>query len=250
MLKTIVVDDEPKVCDTLIALLSMYCAESVQIVGKAHSVQDARDKIQEHRPDLVLLDIKLQDGSGFDLLEQFEAIHFAVVFITSYNEYAIKAFKFSALDYLLKPVEPQELIESINRVIKHRRPESFEVQFNHFLNQTGDQTKKPKKIILKTVDAIYIVDVKDIIRCEADGSYTNICLQDGRSILVSKNLKEYELLLKEHGFYRIHRAHLVNVNHFDRLDKREGGVMVMKDQSVVPVANQKKEELLQLISTF
>lgn len=248
MLQTIIVDDEPKVCETLEMLLSSYCKDVVNVMGRAHSVNQSFEMIQAYQPDLVLLDIKLEDGSGFDLLEKFEEFPFSVVFITSFNEFAIKAFKYSALDYLLKPVEPQELVDAIEKVRLHTSLIHFRKQFDYLLTQRRDKQEQSKKIILKTADAIHIVNVEDIVRFEASGSYTKIYLNDRQAILVSRHLKEYESLLRDRNFYRIHRGHLVNVGYFDRLERRDGGFMIMKDKSEVPISNQKKEELLQLIA--
>jgi two-component system, LytTR family, response regulator len=242
----IIVDDEGKARKILFNILTLYCHDA-EVVCQADSVESAYKAIMDYRPDLVLLDINLPDGSGFDLLKKFETIPFKLIFITAFEEYAIKAFKYSALDYLLKPVNPQELIQAVEKVRITLENENFEVKYKTFLSNYSEKPKSGKKIILKTSESIFAVDIKDIIRCEADGGYTSFYLSDSRKIFVSKNLKEFNEILAEFNFFRPHYSHLVNLNYMKSYEKRDGGYILMKDNSIVPVSTRRKEELLAMI---
>ena len=244
-MRTIIVDDEEKARKTIYNYLSLYCKE-VEIVAQADNVESGYKTILENQPELVLLDINMPDGTGFDLLKKFDKINFKIIFITAYEEYAIKGFKFSALDYLLKPVNPQELIEAVEKARKLLDSENFELGYKAFLSNYDNKLNSDKKLVLKTSESIFIIDIKDIIRCEADGGYTTFYLIDGRKILVSKNLKGYEDILTEYNFFRPHHSHLVNLDYMQSFEKRDGGTIIMKDKSTVPVATRRKEDLLSL----
>jgi two-component system, LytTR family, response regulator len=244
-MRTIIVDDEEKARKTIYNYLSLYCKE-VEIVAQADNVEGGYKTILENQPELVLLDINMPDGTGFDLLKKFDKINFKIIFITAYEEYAIKGFKFSALDYLLKPVNPQELIEAVEKARKFLDSENFELRYKAFLSNYNNKLNSDKKLVLKTSESIFIIDIKDIVRCEADGGYTTFYLIDGRKILVSKNLKEYEDILTEYNFFRPHHSHLLNIDYMQSFEKRDGGTIIMKDKSTVPVATRRKEDLLSL----
>jgi len=244
-MRTIIIDDEEKARKTIYNYISLYCKE-VEIVAQADNVESGYTAILENRPELVLLDINMPDGTGFDLLKKFEKINFKTIFITAYEEYAIKGFKFSALDYLLKPVNPQELIEAVEKARKIIYSENFELRYKTFLFNYDNRTKSDKKLVLKTSESIYMIDIKDIVRLEADGSYTTFFINDNRKIMVSKNLKEYEELLTEYNFFRPHHSHLVDLDYMQSFEKRDGGTIVMKDKSTVSVATRRKDDLLSL----
>lgn len=248
-MRTIIIDDEEKARKTIYNYLTLYCKE-VEIVAQADNVESGYKAIIENQPELVLLDINMPDGTGFDLLKRFEKINFKIIFITAYEEYAIKAFKFSALDYLLKPLNPQELIEAVGKARKIIDNEAFEFSYKAFLSNYNNQVKTDKKLVLKTAESIYMIDIKDIIRCEADGSYTTFYINDSRKIMVSKNLKEYEDILTEYNFFRPHHSHLVNLDYMLSFEKREGGHIVMKDKSMVPVATRRKDELMNMFENL
>jgi two-component system LytT family response regulator len=199
----------------------------------------------KHHPDLILLDIKMKDGTGFDLLEQIENIDFKIIFITAYNQYAIKAIKFSALDYLLKPVDSTELQEAVNKAQSITQKEvSTQLSTLATNLQTDDRSKK--RIILKTFDNIFLVKVRDIVYIESDGRYSTIYLESGEKVIVSTTLKFYHELLKDFGFYRVHKSFLINLGHIQRFEKAEGGYVVLNGDGRVPVASRKREELLEL----
>ena len=203
------------------------------------------ETILKHHPDLVLLDIRMKDGTGFDLLEQFENIDFKVIFVTAYDEYAIKAIKFSALDYLLKPVDPEDLKEAVGKaeeVSQKEQKAKLDTLSNNL--KTNDQDKK--KIILKTLDNIYLVGVKDILHIEGEGRYSSIFLDSGEKVMVSVNLKYYQEMLEEYGFFRTHKTHLINLSHIHRFEKADGGYVVLNNNAKIPVASRKKDELIEL----
>jgi len=244
MLRTIIIDDEAHVRVTLKRFLKRYCPE-VQLVAEAESVISGLKAITKYHPDLILLDIKMDDGTGFDLLEAVDNVDFKIIFITAYEKYAIKAFKFSAVDYILKPVNPEELAKAVKRAGEVKQDE-----YNIRLEALGENMKlgedKNKKIILKTQDNIYLTNVKDITYCESDGCYTRFHTAEGEKILVSKTLKEYDELFKENGFFRIHKSYLINLRYIKRFEKQDGGYVVLPNDKRIPVASRKKDELLDL----
>ena len=245
MLRTIIIDDEESVRGTLKKLIKRFCPNA-RLVGEADGVESGVKAIKKHHPDLVLLDIKMDDGTGFDVLNQLEPIDFKVIFITAYDQYAIKAIKFSALDYLLKPVDPDDLTTAINKaeklMIDEQNQQLSTLEDNM---QTKDKTKK--KIILRTFDNIHLVKLSDIVYCESNDNYTNFHLLNNKTILVSNTLKEYDQMLIEFGFFRAHKSYLINLIHIDRFEKVDGGTIVLTDEIKLPVASRKKELLLEML---
>lgn len=241
MLSIVVIDDEQKARETIITILGMS-KTSLQVSGEADSVQSGFDVITETHPDLVLLDITLTDGTGFDLLRKFETIFFKVIFITAHEEYALKAFKFSALDYILKPIIAGDLLNAIEKAEHSKIQNETELKLSAFLSNI----EKIRKIVLRTAESIHIVPIKNIIRCEADVNYTKFVLDNGEKMLVSRTLKDYAEMLEPAGFFRTHQSHLVNLDHILRYDKVDGGHLVMCDESIVPVSIRKKDELFKL----
>ncbi|MCD4790894.1 MAG: LytTR family DNA-binding domain-containing protein [Bacteroidales bacterium] len=245
MISVVVIDDEPKARETIINILQLSPTK-LKIVGQADDVKSGFDVINTQKPDLVLLDINLPDGTGFDLLKKFEKINFKVVFITAHEEYAIIAFKFSALDYILKPVASGELLQSVEKASESIHKEETELKLSAFLSNLD----KIRKIVLKTAESIHIVNIKDIIHCEADGNYTNFYLDNSEKLMVSRTLKDYSEMLEQAGFFRTHQSHLVNLDHISRYDKTEGGHLVMDNESIVPVSSRKKETLFRLFESI
>ncbi len=242
----LIVDDEAFVRVALKEMLKMHC-EDIEIIEEAGSITDGRQALEKTTPDIVFLDIRLSDGKGFDLLKGLNDIPFKVIFITAYEEYAITAFKFSAIDYLLKPIDVDELITAVEKAKVSIEKENTKLLMEAFLkNQESNQ----KKIALKTAEAIHLIDVKDIIRCNSDGNYTNFIIKDNKALLVSKTLKEFEELLSPYHFVRIHQSHLINLDYIEKYDKRSGGFVVLKDRSEIPVSTRKKEELLRLFESL
>ncbi len=245
-MRVLIIDDEDRARKSIAGILKLS-NNNVQLVAEADGVKSGIAAIKEHNPDLVLLDINMSDGTGFDLLKKLENITFKVIFITAYEEFAIKAFEFSAIDYILKPVDPAKLIDALHRANQLIEQENINLKLNAlFANLEGSATDG-KKLILKTAENIYVVNTSDIIRCESDSGYTNFFLVDGKKILVSRNLKDYEDMLNGMGYYRIHQSHLINLKYIDHYSKTEGGAVIMKDNSIIPVARRKKDNFLKLL---
>ncbi|MBN2174375.1 MAG: response regulator transcription factor [Bacteroidales bacterium] len=241
MISVVIIDDEQKARETIQNILGLSECE-IQIIGEADSVESGYELISNKRPDLVLLDINLTDGTGFDLIKRFDRITYHVIFITAYEEYALKAFKFSAIDYILKPITAADLLQAVEKACSTIHKEENDVKLSTLLSNL----EKIKKIVLKTAESIHIVQVKNIIRCEADVNYTTFFLENGDKLLVSKTLKDFAELLEPAGFFRTHQSHLVNLDHILRYDKTEGGHLVMGDESIVPVSSRKKDEMFKL----
>jgi two-component system LytT family response regulator len=216
------------------------------VVGEAENIQSALELIKLHNPDIILLDIKMPGGTGFDLLKQLTPVKFKIIFVTAFDQYAINAFKFSAVDYLLKPVIPEDLVQALNAA-REKINEEFE---NTKLKNLVDNIKQEdKKIVLNTQEATHVINVNDIIRCEADRNYTRFFLSNKKIILVSGGLKEYEELLKPHHFIRPHHSHVVNLNFIIKLEKKTS-ILILKDGSEVPVSIRKHPELANVLSKF
>jgi len=244
MLRTIIIDDEFHILQALEKLVKQYCP-NVKIVAKADGVKAGIAAVRKYNPDLVLLDIKMEDGTGFDLLKQLEPVDFKVIFITAFDQYAIKAFKFSALDYLLKPVDADDLVSAVNKADKMVM-EEMNTQLDTLADnmQTSDRSKK--KIILRTFDNIHLVNIIDIIYCKAEVNYTTFNLCHGKQITVSNTLKEYEEMLYDFGFFRAHRSFLINILQIERFEKAEGGYIVLNNGAKLPVSSRRREQLMKL----
>ncbi len=244
MLKVVVIDDEQGARKTIEGIITQYC-KGAEVVGVADGVAAGCEAIEQHQPDVVLLDIKMKDGTGFDLLDRLSKINFKLIFITAYEEYAIKAFRFSALDYLLKPVNIDELVYAVQHVETILQAEEFQRKLDVFINNYGAEGER--KIVLKTAEAMHVVKVNDVVRCEAEGNYTNFYFVDGKRLIVSGILKEYEELLGDDHFFRSHQSHLININHLERFEKRDGGFIILKNDHIVPVAFRRKDSLMKVI---
>jgi len=244
MLRTIIIDDEFHIQQVLEKLVTQYC-QNVKIVAKADSVQSGVETINNYHPDLVLLDIKMEDGTGFDLLKKLEPVDFKVIFITAYDQYAIKAFKFSALDYLLKPVDPAHLVDAVNKAEKLLISD-MNTQLNTLTDNIQSEERSKHKIILKTIDKIHLVKISEIIYCESDANYTSFYLLNGSKIVISVTLKEYDEMLSDYGFFRVHKSFLINLIHIDCFDKADGGSVILANDCKVPVATRKRDQLLEL----
>ena len=245
MLRTIIIDDENHIRDTLSNLLEMNCPEA-KVVGQASGVRSGIAAIKELHPELVLLDIQMKDGTGFDLLSGFSPVDFKVIFITAYDHYAVQAFRFSAVDYLLKPVNPEMLKEAVTRAGKLIH-EDFNRQMKVLEENLGSATNKNKKIILRTAESIHLLEIGNIICCDSDSSYTTVQTVEGEKIIVSRTLKEFEEMLTECGFYRVHKSYLINLVHIKRFDRQDGGYIILTNDLKIPVASRKRDEMLGLL---
>jgi len=245
MIKILIVEDEKPIRETLQEIIQNNCPD-ISIVGTAENIESACRQIIQTTPDLVLLDVNLPDGTCFELIQQLEHIHFKIIFITAFEEYAIQAIKLSALDYLVKPVDPIELSNAINKARDLIEKDNDKLKLSALLSNINQISDKNKKIILKTADSIFLIDIQDIIRCESDGSYTKFFINDGRKIMISKVLKDYEELLQNCGFARVHKSHIINLNYIERFDKHDGGSIILKDKSNIPVSTRKREQLIKV----
>lgn len=240
-MRIVLVDDDSVIRENLKTMLSIYSPQS-QVIAEADGVKAGMTCIREHKPDLVLLDVEMKDGTGFDLLSFYGQLDFKVIFVTGHDAYAIRAFKISAIDYVLKPVDPQDLVSALEKAagLVDRNEQQIKVAN---LVQNNREDLSSQKIILKDAETVYLVAVKDIVRCASETNYTRFFLTDGRVVMVSKTLKEYDTLFEGQNFFRAHQSHLINLLHFDRYEKKEGGTVFMKDGSSLPVAVRKKESL-------
>jgi two-component system LytT family response regulator len=246
MIRAIIIDDETNARETLRLMLDLYVPD-IEIVAEAADVLNALRTIKKFKPELLFLDINLGNGSGFDVLQLLpESESIKVIFVTAYEEHAIKAFKFSAIDYLVKPVLPEDLMRSCKKACQEATTVVNKMQIEVAESITNPDVKE-KKIVLKTSDALHLVSLTEIIHCKSDDNYTLFQLTGGKSILVSKTLREYEDLLSAHGFVRVHNSYLINQTYISFFDKREGGYLVMKDEARIPVSSRKRDQIVQLI---
>lgn len=244
-LKAIVVDDEKASRETLKNYLEKYCPE-VKLVSMAESVDAGYKAIFKEKPDIVFLDIEMPFGNAFDLLDKFEEIDFEIVFVTAYRNYAIKALNLSAAYYILKPIDIDELIQSVEKIKKARDKTSDSSQTKILLENIKSANNQFKKIVLPQMDGFEVVLVKDIIRAEASDNYTTFFQIDGKTYVVSKTLKYFETLLSEFDFIRIHKSWLINVNHITKYKKGKSGEVYMADGSSIPVSSIYKRSLLNI----
>ena len=243
MIKAILVDDEMHGLRTLSIHLADYCPQ-VEVLAKCSSAKAALEEIKEKKPDLVFLDIEMPVMNGFELLEQFDPIPFAVIFTTSYDQYAIKAIRFSALDYLLKPVDPKELIAAVNKVDRQKNPPTSE-QLSILMDQLQNKEARFNKIAIPTTEGFELIPAENVVRCEADDNYTHFFLKDKTKIIASRTLKEMEEQLKEFpSFLRVHHSYIVNLNEVVKYVRGDGGYVVMSDGSTVNVSRSRKDALL------
>lgn len=249
MIKTLIIEDEQKSRDVLMKIIEKTCPE-LKVVGNAGNVTEGIEMIKSLKPDLVFLDITMPDGSGFDLLEQVGDQKFDLIFATASNSHAIRAFKYSACDYLLKPIDIDELRNAVLRVVKRKSEAPDMGNLNFLIQQLKRSDDNFQKITLPTGNAYEIINLKDIIRCEADGSYTYFYLTDKRKLMVSASLKHYEELLPEQDFIRVHHHNLINMNHVIRFLKEDGGYAVMTDGSKIEISRRKKDQFMDRLKSF
>lgn len=246
MIRCVIVEDEPKSRETLNGLLKRFC-DDVLIVAEAGGVEAGRQAILEHHPDLVFLDIEMPDGSGFRLLERLKDVNFEVVFTTAFEQFAIKAIRYAALDYLLKPIVPEELVAAVNKVRGIKEKKSNQKQIEVLMSNLNPDALESKKIVLSTSEKIHVVEMDNIIRCESDNYYTHFYFKDGGHLLISKTLKDVESLLQEGNFIRPHKSHLINTRYIRNFN-REQVAITLSDGSLIPVSRRKKEKILEFIN--
>ncbi|MEM6343161.1 MAG: LytTR family DNA-binding domain-containing protein [Bacteroidota bacterium] len=243
-MRTLIIDNEPKIVKGLQHMIKRYCP-TIQVVGVGRGVKDGIAQIAKLAPDLIFLDVEMDDGTGMDLLQGLEERHFQLIFITAYDHYALDAFRFSAIDFLPKPIDPLDLSVAVQKAQAAIQQASAKARLELLLAQSNPQSVR--KLVLRDTENFHVVPIEQIIHCQAEGSYTRFFLTDGREILVSKNLKEYEKLLQVAGFFRSHNSHLVHLDHIVRLNKADS-VLILQNGTELPVSTRKKDQLIALLS--
>jgi two-component system LytT family response regulator len=246
-IKIIIIDDEPRGRSTLQQMLAQY--SDLEVVSTAASAEEGIAEIKKWSPDLIFLDIEMPFQTGFDMLEQMHPIDFEVVFVTAFDQYAIKAFKYNAVDYLLKPVDWDELERVLDKVRAQRlsKPGAPARQFEEVLHKLRNLHTNFDKLALPTSDGLIFIQISDIIRLQSDSNYTQFYLVGNEKILVTRTLGEYDELLKDHNFCRVHHSHLINLAQIKRYVKNDGGYALMTDDSKVEISRRKKDEFLQML---
>jgi two-component system LytT family response regulator len=247
VIKALIIDDEKHCSDNLQWQLKQYCPE-VEITAVCNNAEKGLDEIYHQQPQLVFLDVEMPGMTGFEMLEKLTEINFDIIFTTAFNQYAIRAIKFGALDYLVKPIDKDELRAAVDKVIKHTRGESLKQLTALLTHIRKSNDLSFQKIALPTIHGYELIPLNNIMYCESKSNYTNICLNNGQQILVSRTLKDIEELLDMEPFFRIHNSYFVNLQYVIRYTKGEGGFLVLNNDITLPVSRTKKEELLKLIT--
>ncbi len=247
-MKTIIVDDNPKAQNFLSEQIQRYCP-NLTLLGKANNIQEGKLLIEQIQPELVFLDIEMPTGTGFDLLRQLPATDFKVIFTTAHEKYALKAIKFSALDYLLKPIDLDELLQAVNKAKETTQETSgqdlSQLKIQTLLQNLQNPPAEQQKILLNDKYGMQVTLVDDIIHLKADNNYTQFFIKGQSPLLVSKPLKDYEKVLPAQKFFRCHKSHMINLNYLLRYDKREGESLILRDGSQIPISRRKLDVLLE-----
>ncbi len=243
MLQAIIVDDEKK-CITLLEKLLEQMQEQVKVVATFTHPEDAVMYIKQHEPDLIFLDIEMPKLNGFEVVGATREIGYEVVFTTAFNQYAINAIRVSALDYLLKPINKLELLNAVNKLIAKKKNEQRQQQFDFLFNSLKSNNQLNNKITIATTEGVVFIDVQDILYCEASGSYTTLHLKNSDKLLSSKTLKDFEEMLEQYPFFRIHHSYLISLNDIKRYIKGDGGTVILSNKTELPVSKRKKDDFL------
>lgn len=248
MIRTIIIDDEAHCRERLEKLLRDHFGQTVEVTDTCPSVEEALASIRKHRPNLLMLDVQLQDQTGFDLLERLGNHSADVIFTTAYGHYAVEAFRFSALDYLLKPIDLPDLQRALGRALEKKESADTAAKLDLLLHNLRQERRENKRICLPVMNGMVFIQVSDIIRCESEVNYTHIYMSDGQKYLASRTLKEFEEMLADYNFVRVHNSHLVNLAHVLSYSKGKGGYITMSDQSTVGVSTRRREAFLRKVS--
>jgi len=243
MLRAIIIDDEPNAVNLLVLRLGQHCPQ-IEIVATSTESLTGVEAIKQHNPDVVFLDIEMPQLNGFQVLEAVGEMSFLLVFVTAYDRFALKAFKYSAMDYLLKPIDTQELIATVRKIEKQIQTSS--AQIHHLKQQfSRKNTYLPERLALPYQNGVAFVAIHEIIYCEADANYTRFHLTNGQQHVTTKTLKDVQELLEEHDFLRVHRQYLINVHQIRKFVKGEGSYLVMNNEQTIPVSRGQKEKLIE-----
>jgi two-component system, LytTR family, response regulator len=245
MIRSVIVDDELKSRESLKKILLSFC-DNVEVLATCQSVTEGLEVINQLKPDVVFLDVQMQGETGFDLLEKIPTIDFDVIFTTAHSEYAIKAIKFSAIDYLLKPIDVEELQKALEKV-RQKQNGSILERMQQLLQNIKSPTTDNYKLALPTTEGLTFIKVNDVLYLKASGNYTEIFMRDGQKYLVSRHLKEYDDLLTEQNFFRVHHSSLINLNYIKNYVRGDGGYVVMTDNASLDVSRRKKDAFLEKI---
>ncbi len=242
-LTAVLVEDEIISRETLRGYIEKYCTD-VEVVAEAGSVTEGKTIIEQYKPDIVFLDVEMPFGTGFDLLEQLDEITFETVFVTAYSNYAMKALNYSASYYILKPVDIEELVKAVDKIKVERKNKDYSVHTKVLVENMQITANQKKKIVLPVLDGFEVVEVKDVIRCQANDNFTDFLMADGTKKLICRTLKFYDEILSELGFLRVHRSHLINMEYVKGYKKGKGGQVIMSDGSLVDVSPNRKDDFL------
>ncbi len=249
MLNTLLIEDNADAAEKLQFLLTKYCSEKINLLAHAASGQEGIAAIASHRPALVFLDIELGDMTAFEMLERIESVDFQVIFTTAHDHYAIKAIRYSAVDFLQKPIGREELIAAISRA-EANPMRMLREQLSQLSHHAQPKSVLPEKIALTTSDGLVFKKIRDIVRCESDRMYTIVVMSNGEKLMVSKPMGQLEEILEGQEFFRVHNSHLINMHQIRQFVRADGGYVVMEDGATVSVARNRKEEFLELFSRF
>ncbi len=241
-LNCIIIDDERKDRENLRILLDSYCP-NINIIGEAYDRDSIYEVLKGNNPDLVFMDIQLGAIAIFDILKDLKEINFKIVFVTAYDKYAIQGYQYDAIDYLLKPVDPKKMIRVIDKITRVTNKKTSDEHQIENLRAFYNKTFETSRISITDSKGIHVVKTADILYCVSDGNYTTFMMQDGREIVISKNLKHFETKLDSYDFLRIHKSYLINLNHIDFLIKEQGGYVTMRNGKSLPVSRNSKKEL-------
>jgi len=252
MIKTLIIDDERHASDRLERLLQQQFSHALTLAGTAASLEEGVQAITTVQPDLVFLDVHLHNKTGFDLLQQVPQHHhrFDCIFTTAYEQYAIQAFKFSAIDYLLKPVAPEDLQQAVDKVIDKKEKTGLNDRLSLLLHNVTALQSSSKRICIPVMNGMVFVKVSDIVRCESEINYTRVYLNDQQKILVPKTLKEFEELLLPYDFYRVHHSHLINLQYVKSYTKGKGGYVTLQDHTTIEVSTRRKEDFIKRLANL
>ena len=243
-MKAVIIEDEERSRMVLENLLQTYCPE-VEVLGMADSVNEGVDVIAKHQPDIVFLDVQINGGTGFDVLDRLKGQNPSVIFTTAYDQYALKAFKFSAIDYLLKPIDIEELKTAVRKASTTTSQDEDKYKIQNLLSNLKNPNEDPV-LLVSTLEAVEFIRIKDIIRCEASGAYTQLHLRDRKPVMVSKIIKDFEFLLQDYGFYRVHQSHLINLKEVQKFVKSEN-FLQMRDGAQIQLARSRKDEFFSML---